>query len=213
MPARYSLCAWVQESRFSAMCRLLRTDMEKHYLLDAEGHYLAWRLPTQQADYGRILFERLSPVFRYGASISASVPATFAESAASPHDAQIHDYGFSLVQGTDKIETNMLASADWDGDGKSDWLISCRVLPENAPWSRTYYLVVKNPGTEGILQTRTLALYKCEAYACELHSGDSYIPEAPVAEVLPGKRTVTVPPARSGVQERSSSAKKSPRIR
>lgn len=194
----------IQEPQFNAMCRRLKTEMTRRSLLDAEGNYLAGLLPSPalRGDYGRILFERLSPSFRYGGQAPATAPKTFLESAASMKEVRIREYGFSMKQGLDTVDVDMLALADWEGGGGGDWLISCRVLSGGAPLSRTYYAAIAEPADEGILTARAVALYECGIFDCTLYTDGSYLPETPVLEFLPGQRPVTTPPAAAVKQSR-----------
>jgi hypothetical protein len=190
----------LQEPLFKTMCGRLGPEMIRRSLLDADGQYLANHLPVfkKRDDYGTMLFRRLSPSFRYRPDAPAALmkaPESFAESVSSPRDARIREYGFSLTQGTDAVDVDMIALADWDGTGKEDWLLSCRVDFGGAPVSRVYYLVVAAPGEEGALVARTIAVHECAAFDCAVYPGDGYIPEAPVIEVAPGRSAVTSPPS------------------
>ncbi len=184
-----------QEARFKSMCLRLKPEMTSRALLDEQGNYLENHLkPLSGDEYGRILFERLSPSFRYGDADPMVAPKSFAESVASPKDAQIRDKGFTLTQGLDTVEVELLAAADWNGDGKNSWLISCRVNYGSAPRSRVYYAAVADPETEGMLRASALGVYECETFDCAFRSAGSFAPESPVIESLPGRRTITSPP-------------------
>jgi hypothetical protein len=191
----------VQEGEFKTMCAQLRPEMLRRSLLDEEGGYLSSPLFAfmLNKDYGEILFRHLSPSFRYGADNPMTAPKTFAESAASLRDVRIRDYGFTLRQGLDTVDLNLVAQSDWEGDGRKEWLLSCKVAFGGAPVSRIYYLALPDLEAEGVLSARVLAVFECIAYDCELHlprAGTvSYALEAPLIESMPGQRVITHPPA------------------
>ena len=191
----------VQERQFKIMCAHLRPEMLRRALLDAQGNYLSSPLHAFKKDYGEILFQQLSPAFRYNADNPMTAPKTFAESAASRREARIRDYGFTLKQGLDTVDVNLIAQSDWEGAGSKEWLLSCKVTSGGAPVSRTYYLALPELETEGVLTARTLAVFECIAYECKLHVPQAgttgYAPESPVIESMPGQRAVTSPSAKS----------------
>jgi hypothetical protein len=170
-------------------------------LLDEQGDYLSSPLFafTLTEDYGQILFRQLSPSFRYDADNPMAAPKTFAESAASLRDVHLRDYGFTLKQGLDTVDLDMIAQGDWEGEGQKEWLLSCKVAFGGAPVSRTYYLALPDLEAEGELVARVLAVFECVAYDCELHlpqaGAFTYAPETPVIESMPGQRAITRPPA------------------
>jgi hypothetical protein len=191
----------VQEHQFQNMCAQLRPEMMRRSLLDEQGNYLSNPLLafTSKKDYGETLFQYLSPSFRYNADNPMSAPKTFAESVASRRDVQVRDYGFTLKQGLDSVDLNLIAQSDWEGDGQKEWLLSCKVTSHGAPISRMYYLALPDLEAKGVLTARTLAVFECVAYDCNLHlpqaGTPAYAPEAPVIESMPGPRAITSPPA------------------
>ena len=194
----------VQKHKFQTMCAQLRPEMQRRSLLDEQGRYLAswfdaWFAPALTEDYGRIFFQRLSPSFRYDAGDPMTAPESFAETAASEHDAEIRAYGFTLRQGLDTIDVDLIARSDWEGEGRKEWLLSCQVTFGGALKSRTYYLALPDLDAEGILTARVLAVFECIAHDCALHvpraGALTYAPEAPVFESLPGRREIMSPPA------------------
>jgi len=184
------------------MCAHLRPEMIRRSLLDEQGNYLSSPLLTlsSKKHYGNTLFQHLSPAFRYNADNPMAAPKTFAESAASRREVQIYAYGFTLKQGLDIVDLNLIAQGDWEGNGLKEWLLSCKVTSDGAPVSRTYYLALPDLEAEGTLTARTLAVFECIAYDCTLHlpqAGKSaYAPESPVIESMPGQRAITSPPAK-----------------
>ena len=196
----------VQERRFTIMCAQLRPEMQRRSLLDDQGAYLSSPLLAfmLKKGYGEMLFQHLSPSFRYSADNPMAAPKTFAENAASRHDVQIHDYGFTLKQGLDTVNVDLIAQSDWEGAGRKEWLLSCNVMFGGAPASRTYYLALQDLVAEDVLRARTLAVFECVGYDCELYlpgmGTSSYAPESPVIEFIAGQREVTSPPAKSSIQ-------------
>jgi len=190
----------VQERQFMIMCAQLRPEMQRRSLLDEQGAYLSSPLRVFKArqDVGEKLFQRLSPSFRYSADNPMAAPQTFVESAVSRHDVHVRDYGFTLKQGLDTVDVDLIAQSDWEGAGRKEWLLSCKVTFGSAPVSRTYYLALPDLEGDNMLYGRILAVFECVAYDCELFlSGmgrSAYAPESPVLESMPGQRVVTSPP-------------------
>ena len=203
----------VQDRPFTIMCAHLRQEMQRRSLLDAQGAYLSSPLfaPTLKKGYGETLFQHLSPSFRYSADNPMAAPKTFAESAASRRDVQIHDYGFTLKQGLDTVKVDLIAQSDWEGAGQKEWVLSCRVVSDGVPGSRTYYLALPDLAAEGVLRAHTLAVFECVAYDCALYlpgmGASSYAPESPVIEIMAGQRAVTSPPAKPSVQPAAGTRK------
>jgi len=189
----------VQERQFKTMCAHLRPEMLRRSLLDEQGNYLASPLPAlpSKSDCGENLFRQLSPSFRYSADNPMAAPKTFAESAASRRDVHIRDYGFTLKQGLDTVDLDLIARSDWEGDGRQEWLLACKVTFGSTPVHRTYYLALPSLEAEGALTARLLAVFECMAYDCGLYlpqAGEAaYLPETPVIEAMPGQRAVTSP--------------------
>jgi hypothetical protein len=195
----------VQKREFTIMCTQLRPEMKRRSLLDEQGAYLSSPLLKfmLKKDYGEKLFQHLSPSFRYSADNPMAAPKTFAENAVSRRDVQIRDYGFTLKQGLDTVDVNLIAQSDWEGAGRKEWLLSCKVAFGDTPVSRTYYLALPDLGVEEVLYARVLAVFECVAYDCELYLPEmgtsAYAPESPVIESMPGQRAVTSPPAKPPV--------------
>ncbi|MCL2123148.1 MAG: hypothetical protein FWH34_03565 [Desulfovibrionaceae bacterium] len=191
----------VQERQFQIMCAQLRPEMTRRALLDEQGNYLSSPLLpwASHKNYGNALFRHLSPAFRYNADNPMAAPKTFAESAASTREVHIRDYGFTLKQGLDTVDLNLIAQSDWEGNGQKEWLLSCKVTSGGAPVSRTYYLALPDLEAEGTLNARALAVFECMGYDCTLYLPNAgkpaYAPESPIIESLPGQRAITSPPA------------------
>ena len=203
----------VQEQQFTSMCKRLGPEMLRRSLLDEQGNYLAPLSSTSDSDhaYGSILFRRLSPSFRYAAQ-ETGLPSSFAEGNEA-QDVQLGEKGFKLRQGLNTVEMEMIAVADWEGNGNSEWLASCKIVPEGSLASRTYYLAIaKAPDELAPLVARVLAVYDCENFVCTLYSGSGgaqpYAPEAAVIESMPGQRKITSPPAKNTVRNKALPAQK-----
>jgi len=205
----------VQEREFSKMCALLRPEMQRRSLLDEQGAYLSSPLLafSLKKTYGETLFQHLSPSFRYSADNPMTAPNTFAESTDAKRDVQIRDYGFTLKQGLDTVNIDLIAQSDWEGAGRKEWLLSCKVTFGSTPVSRTYYLALPDLEAEDVLHARVLAVFECVAYDCELYlpgmGTSAYAPESPVIESMPGQRAVTSPSAKSPVSSAAGSGKPS----
>lgn len=183
---------------FNLMARRIKPVLQNRNLVDAEGAYVSSLFSSEPEQMGQVLFERLSPAFRFQVDPSL-LPPTFA-AARSPSDSvEIRSSGFVLGQGTEVVSVRLLALADWDETGSTDWILLCRVQNLAGTVLRDYYLVAENPESP-VITPRLLAVYDCLSNSCKLFvdvSGQKepeFAPEVRVLELDPGQRPVILPP-------------------
>ncbi len=193
----------VQPAQFKNMADRMSKELIARHLLDDAGNYVAPLTPAFGApDYGAALFTRLSPSFLFEDKVQAAPPASFAASVKPGDRVQRRENGFVIHTLSKKISINMIAVADWDDDGRDDWIVSCLVEPVNGGRTRDYYVAIPAPAASGPLQGTAVAVYECFGLACTLYMRETKIPDVPtsggaktmVIETVPGLKPVTLPP-------------------
>ena len=208
----------VQDKQFAMMSRHMHRELEKRGLLNA-GHVCS--IPffgAQAARYGDVLFRTLSPSFMLGECEHVYLGGTFKETMQPDSRLKLRENGFSIEHATQTLDMEMIAIADWNGDGKKEWIVSCFVHPKRAGRDRTFYLLVPPPLSKGeVLKGTIAAVWECYGAACSLHvrdtksierDPDALAPKTDVSDVAPGAGAVTTPPdtsrsSGSSVQEHS----------
>lgn len=194
----------LDKPEFRTMTSLLRPQLIRHGLLTEDG---AWYEPVLSlADLGlgstrhagKILFERLSPAFRFPGSAQDLLPGSFLGMVTGEARVNVTAHSFTVLQGVDKVHVSLLALTDWTRDGRDDWLLLCRVEPQNQQGTRRdYYLLVDDPSAS-VLEPRVLAIRDCVSGRCrvvETADDPALAPESPAVEFLQGQQAVTQPPA------------------
>lgn len=198
----------IEKKPFLQMAHEMNKEMRARNLLDSDGSYVAPFSFAGLENYGKILFERLSPSFMQEADNTAHdiyFGATFAATMLPDSRVKHWPNGFSIQHATQKITLNMVAIADWNNDGEDEWIVSCLVEPRRGGRTRNYYLLVPPPrsNTEKLRGT-VAAINECFGLACTLFVRDSKIIERVAADplakptevhdVAPGLQPVTEPP-------------------
>ena len=211
----------VEKKEFLRMAHNMSKEMQARNLLDKDGDYVAPLSLAGMQNYGDILFRRLSPSFMHQPDTVHDIYLGPVFAATIQPDSRVRhwDNGFSIDHATQKIVVNMVAIADWDNDGRDEWIVSCLVEPKRGGRTRTYYVLVPPPdnGREK-LEGTLAAIYECFGLACSLYVRDSKVirrdaadplaPPTEVHDVLPGLQTITTPPdahapVTGGLEERN----------
>jgi hypothetical protein len=184
-------------SGFERMGTLLAPLFRASGLVDAQGAYLtpSFNFRPPPDDAGR-RFLRMSQAFRFDPA--ASAPAAFADSVEPGDDLRVGARGFTLSRETGSVAVDLLAVADWDGNGRDDWLARCAVDAPQSGQRREYYLLIADTAAAA-LRPRVLGVYDCRDHHCELYATAADLrrlpPEPYVVELVSGQRNVTSPPA------------------
>lgn len=216
----------VNDDEFRAMIKVLRPQMKKQGVIDAEG---AWYSPmfgsSVPTDAGQVLLTRLSPAFRFPGMKAELLPSNFKGMLAASAEIKVSESSFSVKQGLDKIFVGLLAVTDWNHDGKNDWLVLCRIEPQSTPGGkREYYLAVTDL-EKPIFVPQVIAIRDCvfgrcqvlgtveepglvqDSAAAEIQQGQEAVTQAPKEPVLTPARAkqtsgkISAPPRASGTQE------------
>lgn len=205
----------VEKDQFIRMARQMPKELQARGLLYNDGSYLAPFSLAGLRDYGETLFRRLSPDFMLDDAANVFAGETFAVGL-QPQSRVTHwPNGFSIDHPAQKLTVNMVAIADWNNDGRDEWIVSCLAEPKTGGRTRTYYLLVPPPRHEREpLKGTVAAVYECFGLACNLYVRDSKVieraaadPLAPptvVQDVLPGLQPVTEPPSKASPTGRRS---------
>lgn len=207
----------VQEGQFKTMADRMHEELIARHIIDNDRAYVAGLLGSN-ANYGDILFQRLSPDFLFEDAVGAASGATFAASVFRGDHVQKHPNGFTIKRVRQSMKVNMIAVTDWDGDGKKDWIVSCAVDGLRGGKARDYYVIITDPPEQGPLQGKVAAVYESFGVAGRLYVRESAKQSATtddngptvVEEAVPGLRPVTTPPKakdkgakREGLEERN----------
>lgn len=212
----------VDDKDYAQMIRRFPKVMQEKGFADSQLHYTA-ALKFGSGHYGEVLHNRLSPDFLYTEQKPGQdvyLGDTFHETLTP----MSHEYmdkdgaGFRIVHPSQKVSVRMLAVLDWNGDGKDDWLVLCRVENYRGSLTRDYYLLLPDPDSvRGMLHavvaataesrgaglTPVTSLRNTDAFGKK----DAEMPQTKVKELEPGRETVTEPPSskhpEGGVQERN----------
>ena len=194
------------EAGFRTMAQLFTPALQARQILDSDGDWFEPMVSFVDLpdDAGERLLNRLSPAFRFQEEPAAFAPATFAESIAEGDEMTLLPRGFTLVQGIRRMNVSLIGLADWDGDGKYDWLVRCSVRSVDdtagalGEVERDYYLAITDP-LAPIIRPQVIGVYDCQGGNCAVYDNmRDYPPETAVVELLAGQRTVLSPPAEPG---------------
>ncbi len=217
----------VQTHQFKLMADRMPKELMARNIIDSSRDYMPSTWGSGSVAYGEILYRRLSPAFLFGDVVEKQTHNSFAEMVTSnqkENSVVMRTNGFGIVsikkekstKGKRKTNTNieqrvdvdMVAVTDWDGDEQNDWIISCKVLRTRGAIPRIYYIVVSNPNVVGTLRGGVVAVYDDLGAFGRLYMRESMVKTyAPVEDVVPGLKAVTMPPTteaktQNNIQER-----------
>ncbi len=134
----------VDSGAFTIMSRAMHDEMVKRNLVDRYGSWYSPLISLGPFRAGEKLVNRLSPKFRFPHT-SVTLPKTFRDMMGEDARLSLRGPNAVIEQGLSRVELRLLAVADWNGDGKDDWLVLCRVGNTDEPNKfRDYYVVVED---------------------------------------------------------------------
>lgn len=130
-PQGMRLVDTVDAPKFVTMSRAMRAGMLRKHMVDHRGDWYSPAISLLPRDAGRALAERLSPSFL--PEFSRSSASSFLD--AMGQGTHVRTERFRAVFSRDGISATLelVAVTDWDGDGKGDWMVSCRLVRASAP--------------------------------------------------------------------------------
>lgn len=198
----------IQVQEFETMTGLLRPKLQQKGLLDAEG---AWYSPLisfaqmgigEASNAGEVLLNRLSPAFRFPTLDPEQLPRTFKAMLVQNAQVTLKPSEFTVHQGLDTVYVALLALTDWNRDGKTDWVVLCRITPDLAPQARRDYYVVITDFDSPVLKPEVIAVHDCRDAICRPVGNDGISPipgliqDSPVVELLQGQEAVVQAPGK-----------------
>lgn len=193
----------LDHEEFRVMRTVLRPQLERRGILDADG---AWYSPLvsltalgwgDARNAGEVLLQRLSPAFRFPGTDPSRLPASFQAMLSEDAEVTVSSTAFSVSQGLDRIGVSLIAEADWNRDGRKDWLVLCRIEPQGTPGGRRDYYLAVTDFSRPVLTPEVIAIRDCVGGRCEIvatAADPGLVPDLPVMEMLQGQQIVTRPP-------------------
>ncbi len=179
-------------------------------ILDSSRDYRPAVWSGFAGDFGKLLYERLIANFLFGDEVSNTQSLSFAQIVrknTKENTVTLRKNGFTIVNITmakskkviqkieRRIEVDMVAITDWNGDGFNDWLVAAKLLRTRVAVPRVYYIVISNPPAAGMLNANVLGVYEDMGVVGRLYMRDTKVKNsAPVEDVVPGLKPVTTPP-------------------
>ena len=192
-------------TRFVDMSRAMRPAMMEKSIVDARGDWYAPVFSFRPENAGAVLVDRLSPAFRFPGSRIA-MPPTFRAMLTSDAKVKVMDNKAVIEQGLSVVELSLVAVTDWNGDGKDDWLVYCRVSFVDTPRRyRDYFLAVTDLDKTALEPVVLLVrdhVYGKVSVVKDASAGE--LAETAAAEFLQGQTTVTQKPDSRAVQKKLS---------
>ncbi len=213
----------IQSDKFTAMANRMPQELVARNILDADGDYLAVATVFQGGSYGDVLYKNLSPNFLFDHVAKDSAP-TFSASLKANENVKIHENGFSI---TDKnankyirygakirrIDVDMVAITDWDGNGEKDWIVACRYVGSVGANPRVFYLAipVSRASANSRFEANVMAVYEDLGATGRMYLSESAKPlpaDTKVQHVVPGLKNVTEPPKPGDIDKKPTSTVK-----
>lgn len=196
-PQQMRLVDTVDAPQFVAMSQAMRPAMLRKHLVDHHGNWYSPGLSLHPRDAGAVLTERLSPAFLESDVFAAQ---TFRASLGRHAAVQEERFASTIRKDGRLVRVELVAVADWDGDGKDDWLIRCQHGEADEPRVyREYFLVITDRKTS-VFQPRVLLVQDsfggrktviaepfhsefAGSHAEEFLQGQTVVTQAPAADV------------------------------
>ncbi len=208
----------IQPHQFKLMADHMPNELINRDILDSSRNYVAGVWEEKPQAYGNILYERLLANFVFSETVISDKTGSFANivSANSKENSVVkRKDGFSIVtvkkEGKKKknnfnlerrLDVDMVAITDWDGDGQKDWIVACKLLNTRGAIPRIYYVTIANPAPVGMLRGKVVAVYDDMGPFGRLYLSESTTKSsAQVEDVVPGLRPVTSPPVAKPKEE------------
>ncbi len=204
----------IQGDKFTAMANRMPQELVARNILDSDGDYVA-AVGLGDKSYGDILYKNLSPSFLFDHVAKSSAP-TFAASLKANEKVDMRAHGFSIVNKNAntyirygakirRIDVDMIAITDWEGDGQKDWIVACRYVGSVGANPRVFYVAIPVSQTKGRLDGKVVAVYEDLGATGRMYLKESAKPEdaeKKVHHVVPGLKNVTEPPKAGDVQKK-----------
>ncbi len=143
-PSHMRLVDTQNAADFVNMSRAMRPAMIEKRLVAADGSWYSPLFPSEE-EAGSVLFARLSPAF---CADELKIPSgsTFREELMPKDSVRLSPAKAVIRMDEHDITLLLAAKTDWNGDGKQDWLVNCRISRTDMPYRvREYFLLILDP--------------------------------------------------------------------
>jgi hypothetical protein len=196
-PQQMRLVDTVDAPQFVAMSQAMRPAMLRKNLVDHHGSWYSPSLSLLPRDAGAVLVGRLSPSFLESDVFEAR---TFRASLGRRAVVKEERFTAAIRKDGRLVRLELVAVADWDGDGRDDWLIRCQHGEADEPRVYREYFLAVTDLKAAVLQPRVLLVqdsfggrktviaepYHSEfagSHAEEFLQGQTVVTQAPAADI------------------------------
>ncbi len=210
----------IQKDKFTAMANRMPKELLARDILDSDGDYVAVASLSAGANYGNTLYNNLSPNFLFD-HVAKNSMSSFSASLKANESVNIHKQGFSITNKNAskhvhygakvrRIDVDMVAITDWEGDGEQDWIVACRYVEKVGANARIYYLSIPSTyaSTNKRIEAKVIAVYEDLGATGRMYLRESKSPETKekkVQHVVPGLKKVTEPPKAGNIRKQTPS--------
>ncbi|MBR5882086.1 MAG: hypothetical protein IKY97_01210 [Mailhella sp.] len=195
---------------FVTMYRAMKPAMLERHLVDKAGNWYAPLMGTGQDDVGTILLDRLSPRF-CSTELNEAGARSFREMLMPYDKLAVGPVSATLRMQEYTVRLLLAAVTDWSGDGKDDWLVTCRMVRNSAPDEpREYFLLISD--TEASVLQPYVLMERQHRYGSVVVLRDNSLSNylAPsMVEIEQGEAAVTQAPTKHGHEFEKSGLKSS----
>lgn len=192
----------VQQNHFNTLYKNMSNELLKRNIVDSSTPWLNLDYFEEEKNYAKVIFHKLPAAIIFENNAAEIKHTSFSSSINAEDMVKINNNSFTISSPTRTITTNMIAIADWNSDGKEDWIISCFVKTKDSPQTRDYIIVALDP--ENTFKAYVVGVNECIGSICQQYQyyddGNNiygkYSPKtsAKAVDTLPGLRKVTSPP-------------------
>ena len=195
---------------FVTMYRAMKPAMLERHLVDEAGNWYVPLVASGPDDAGLRLVDRLSPRF-CSAELNEAGARSFREML-MPHDkVTVGPVSATLRMQSHTVRLQLTAVTDWSGDGKDDWLVTCRTAKNSAPEEpREYFLLITDTEAAELQPYVLMERQHRDGYAVVRsdNSLSNYLAPA-LVEIEQGEAAVTQAPTKQKHDFDTSSLKSS----
>lgn len=139
------------DASFAAMYHAMKPAMLKKELVDAKGNWYAPVVSLGPEDAGMAFLNRLSPKF-CNADLGEPAVESFRAMTTPEDEVKAGPWSASIRTQDWSLKLQLTAVTDWNGDGRDDWLVTCRLALAKSPAeSKEYFLLFTDPEA-GVLE-------------------------------------------------------------
>lgn len=193
----------IQVNYFNALSKNMEHEFLNRNIIESDRTWLNVDYFEDKTNYGNIIFQKLSPSIIFENDVTLKKYPNFASSISAADLVKIRKNSFKISSPTKTITTNMVAKADWNLDGKTDWIISCFVQTKLNPRTRDYTIVILDP--DNSFSAYVVGVKECIGSDCEqyqiydiktttnnTHANCTH--NSKTIDTLPGLKNITSPP-------------------